>query len=208
MEKLKRLCFYIFFFSQTAIAHPVIYKDGIVYWGSFAPDMNTQRVSYTLDPKYSIELNSTWFLNVDDYRDYTLGFNYLLKRWLNQDSQGNIYGALHSGIYEDKNDKGAVNHVMLMGDWESRKYYTAGSVMGFYYDGEERYKYSYRAGFAPYVAGMNTLQNWLIVKFDYFKENDKTLQITPMMRFFYKNVLWEIGSTTQGDSFLTLMTHY
>jgi hypothetical protein len=202
------LLFCLLLISLNTLSHPVIYKDGIVYWGSFAPDMNTQRVSYTLDPKYSVELNTTWFFNVDEYRDYTFGINYLFKRWLNNDSQGNIYGSLHTGYYEDNNGEGLVNHAMLMGDWESRRYYTAGSVMAFSYDGEEKYKYSYRFGVAPYIAGMNTLQAWLIVKLDYFKENNRTILITPMMRFFYKNILWEIGSNTQGDSFLTLMTHY
>lgn len=209
MNNLKRLKYiFLFLFSLNAIAHPVIYKDGIVYWGSFAPDMNTQRVSYTFDPTYSLEVNTSWYQNVDEYRDYTLGFNYLFKRWLNRGSQGNLYGAVHTGTYEDLKGSGSVNHLMLMGDWESRKYYTAASVMGLYYDGEEKFKYSYRAGIAPYIAGMNTLQNWLIFKFDYFEENNKTMQITPMMRFFYKNVLWELGSSLEGDSFITLMTHF
>ncbi len=64
------------------------------------------------------------------------------------------------------------------------------------------------ACFAPYIAGMNSLQAWMILKLDYFKENDRNLWITPMMRFFYKNVLWEIGANQQGEFLLTLMTHY
>lgn len=190
------------------LAHPVIYKDGWVYWGSFGPDMNTQRVSYTFDPTASIEANSSWYFNNDEYRDYTVGLNYLLKRWLNEDSQGNIYVAYHAGQYEDLAGDGFVQHAMLMGDWESRKIYTAGSVMGFYYDNEEKYKYSYRFGFAPYVAGMNTLQNWVVLKLDYFEVQNRNLQVTPMLRFFYRNVLWEMGASTQGDFFFTLMTHY
>ena len=97
---------------------------------------------------------------------------------------------------------------MLSADWESRKIYTAGSVMSYFYDNKELQKYSYRIGFAPYVAGMNTLQAWMILKFDYFQANKRNIDITPMMRFFYKNVLWEVGASTGGDYFLTLMTHY
>jgi hypothetical protein len=198
----------IVIFPVLAMGHPVIYKDGWVYWGSFAPNMNTQRVSYTFHPKASIETNSSWYLNNNDYRDYTLGVNYLVKRWLNQDSQGNLYAAYHAGYFNDSSADGEVHHTMLMGDWESRSIYTAGSAMAFFYDGEQRYKYSGRIGFAPYVAGMNTLQNWLILKVDYFKQQNRNVTITPMMRFFYRNALWEMGSNTKGDYFLTLMVHY
>lgn len=208
MKHIKYFSILLCLFSSYAFSHPVIYKDGFVYWGSFTPDMNTQKLSYTFDPSYSIEINSSWFSNINEYRDYTIGANYLFKRWLNADSQGNLYGSIHAGTYEDKDGTGNVGHAMLMGDWESRELYTAGNIMGIYFDNKELYKYSYRIGVAPYVAGMNTLQNWLILKFDYFKEDYNGLTITPMMRFFYKNVLWELGSNTRGDSFLTLMVHY
>lgn len=207
MKKLTYLLI-ILFASTQLWAHPVIYKGGFVYEGQFNSDMNTQRFGYTLDPKYSIELNSSWYSNIDDYRDYTLGFNYLFKRWLNQDSQGNLYGALHTGRYSDMNSSGNVNHYMLMGDWESREIYTAGSIMHYQYGDNTMTRYSYRIGFAPYVAGMNTLQNWMIFKFDYLYEDLRHVTITPMMRFFYRNVLWEFGSTLEGNSFLTLMIHY
>ena len=37
--------------------------------------------------------------------------------------------------------------------------------------------------------------------------NEK-LMLTPLLRFFYHNVLWEIGSSTRGDWMLNLMVHY
>ena len=66
----------------------------------------------------------------------------------------------------------------------------------------------YCFGFAPYVAGMDTLQTWFVTQFDYYKQQNKNLVIIPKFRFFYKNVLWELGSPITGGMFLTLMLHY
>lgn len=193
--------------SLNLFAHPVTFKDGWVYAGMFMPQGDIQRIAYSVSSKIAIESNTHHFDQNKNYRDYALGVNYLFKRWLNMDSQGNIYGSLHSGYFHNDKSEGNVSHARLIGDWESRTIYTAGSIMTFYYDDEFQFMHSYRLGFAPYVAGMDTLQTWLIGKIDYYKENDRHVLFTPMMRFFYKNVLWEIGSNTRGEYFLTLMTH-
>ena len=194
--------------SKMALGHPVIYKDGWVYWGTFTGEMNTQRISYTFHPSASIEASSTWFENLNNYRDYVIGGNYLFKRWLQHDSQGNLYGSLHTGYFKDDFNDGSVHHVSLIADWESRVLYTAGRVKSYIYEDDELYQYNYRFGFAPFVAGMQTLQAWLILQLEYFEENDKNIIPTPMLRFFYNNVLWEMGANTEGGFFFTLMTHY
>ena len=95
-----------------------------------------------------------------------------------------------------------------MGDWESRVHYTMFKAKKFIYNGESRHNFIARYGFAPFVAGMNELQSWLILQAMYVEDQSKEVIITPMLRFFYKNVLWEIGSSTRGQSYLTLMVHY
>lgn len=195
--------------TVNLFAHPVIYKDGVVLWTQLSSESNVIRGSYTFDPSFSVELNSTYYRNLDKYRDYTLGVNYLVKRWLGADSQGNIYVQAHAGFYEQKevDENGFVAHGMLMGDWESRKYYTAGGAMLYYFNDQYLPKFNARIGFAPYDAGMDALQSWLILQVSYFEENSKNIEVTPMLRFFYKNVLWEVGASLKGDFFLTLMTH-
>jgi hypothetical protein len=189
-------------------AHPVIYKNGWVYQGSFMPQMNEMRVGYTFDPKWSVVANSHRFENNKNYRDYTLGFNYLAKRWLQQDSQGNLYLGAHYGNYKDNLGDGQVGHAFAMADWEDRDDYFVFKTKRFYYDDKETQDYMFRYGFAPYVAGMNELQSWMIFQAYYYEEQSRKVLITPMIRFFYRNVLWEIGSSTKGDAFLTLMIHY
>lgn len=198
----------LIFISLSAFSHPVVYKGGYVHQATLMSDMNEIRMGYSFDPKFAFTLNANYFKNMNEYQDYTLGFNALIKRWLNFDSQGNIYGGLHAGSYEDSSSDGDTLNAFLMGDWESREHYVMGRVKSFWYDDEKRDQYIARYGFAPYVAGMDELQSWLIVQGMYLHEQNKEVVITPMMRFFYKTALWEIGHSTRGGSFLTMMIHY
>ncbi|MCY4643377.1 MAG: hypothetical protein OXB88_02060 [Bacteriovoracales bacterium] len=206
------------FFSLPLKAHPVVYKGGFVYWGQFSHHSNTQRMSYTFHPRFAFETNRAFYHNFKNYRDAKIGFNALLKRWALEDSQGNIYVGVHGGRYRqagsntqsdtESNTEGRVLHSMIEADWESRELYTTLSVASFHLDDKNVEKLSYRIGFAPYVVGMDALQTWMIFQFDYFKEIKDRVKITPMMRFFYKNALWEMGANFQSEFFLTLMVHY
>lgn len=255
--------FFIFiltFLASFAKTHPVIYKDGFVYWGEFSSQKNTQILSYTFHPRFAFQLSSSYSdsaVNFGQYRNYSLGLNILVKRWLLEDSQANVYTSFNSGFIFPRNKyslsladifpkpvkESPFFQWNLSADWESRFIYTAGGVklrgklssINEYLSGD----FYYRIGFAPYIAGMDTLQTWFVLMFqasadgtsdedvqDYLKESkqrgfpyqtvlimDKfgvgiNWKITPLLRFFYKNVLWEIGSSLQNDFYLTLMVHY
>src|SRR5690606_20988808 len=101
-----------------------------------------------------------------------------------------------------------VGHAFLMADWEDREDYFVFKTKNYYYDDENTQDYTLRYGLAPYVAGLDELQTWMIFQAYYYSRQSKEVIVTPMLRFFYKNVLWEIGSSLKGDSFLTLMVHY
>jgi hypothetical protein len=205
---MKYLVIFLIMLSNYAHAHPVIFKGGWVYQGSFMPLMNEMKVSYTFDPKWSVVLNSHRFEMADEYQDVAIGLNTLVKRWLQHDSQGNVYLGAHFGKYQDLAGDGSVGHAFLMADWEDREDYVVFKSKKFYFEDRQSQDYLIRYGFAPYVAGMNELQTWMILQAYYYEEQSKEAIITPMLRFFYKNVLWELGSSTKGDSFLTLMVHY
>lgn len=247
------------FLTSLAKAHPVIYKDGFVYWGEFSLQENTQILSYTFHPRFAFQLSSD-FGKTDNNKSvtYQLGLNVLIKRWLLETSQANIYTSFQSGLFTDevsgtyigkKRTKFPIKDRLtfqwsLSADWESRFIYTAGgvelkgksSLIDEYVLGD----FYYRIGFAPYAAGMDTLQTWFVLMFqasavgtvnkdmrDYFSKEHKqrdfpyrtslttdnlavgiNWKITPLLRFFYKNVLWEIGSSLQSDFYLTLMLHH
>ncbi len=203
-----RILFLTFFFGSYVFAHPVIYKGGWVYQGSFMPQMNEINMSYSASSRYSFVLNADHFENMNNYQDYAAGMNFLVKRWLAHDSQGNLYVGARGGYFKDDIDEGLTGHGFLMADWESREHYVMTRAKSYYFDNKERYSYLARYGFAPFIAGMDELQTWLIIQGLYFKQQSREVIITPMIRFFYKNVLWEVGYSTRGQSFLTLMVHY
>lgn len=99
-------------------------------------------------------------------------------------------------------------HPEMMLDWESRSLYTAFNFSYRIFNKNLFYQLQSRIGFAPYEGGMDELQVWLILQMDYFELIHSRLQITPMMRFFYKNALWEAGASLNGSFFLALMVHY
>jgi hypothetical protein len=206
---MKSIIFFLgLFVSFSVFSHPVIYKGGWIFQGSFMPKMNELRLGYTASPRYAFVYNAHHFENINSYQDHTLGMNFLLKRWLQHDSQGNLYTGIHGGYFSDDIDEGKTGHFFLMGDWESREHYVMARAKKFIYEDDDRYSFSARYGFAPFVAGMDQLQTWMIIQAMYVEEQSKEVIITPMIRFFYKNVLWEIGHSTRGQSYLTLMVHY
>lgn len=205
---MKKLIVLLMISAGYVFSHPVIYKNGWVYQGMFMPQMNEMTLGYTFHPRFAVIANSNRFELNKNYQDYKLGINALVKRWLQRDSQGNLYLGAHTGTYKDDLGSGSASHAFIMADWEDREDYFLFRSKRYFYDGKESQDYMVRYGFAPYVAGMDELQTWMIFQAYYYKEQSREVVITPMIRFFYKNVLWEIGSSTKGDSFLTLMVHY
>ena len=196
------------FFTSLVFSHPVIYKDGWVYWATLTSQSNKQRVSYTFHPRFSIEANTEGLVQ-NSYRDYKIGINILLKRWYLDHSQGNIYLSLHGGTDKKTN---YILHPQVEMDWESRKLYTAlNMAMTQHWKNNQPplYKIMYRAGIAPYVAGMKDLQTWFVIQWDFtYLSNEQSIVMTPLLRFFYNNALWEMGASLKGDFFMTLMLHY
>ena len=248
---MKSFILFLFLFSYSVMAHPVIYKDGWVYWGHFTDTSSQQRLSYTFHPRFSVEFNAEKILMNDEgrlrqisnyKRDFKIGLNTLVKRWYLNDSQANIYASLHAGFSSWLSPENYVEitegegHPLIRStafltallrrpplldfervlrpqidiDWESQKNYTAFRAAAYLTEeNEPLYRLMYRQGFAPYIGGMKELQTWFVVQADYAQQGDKgSFKMTPLLRFFYRNALWEIGMSTSGDGFLTIMLHH
>ena len=63
----------------------------------------------------------------------------------------------------------------------------------------------FRAGLAPFRSETHELGIWYIVQFD--KHNSENWSTTQLLRFYFKNVLWEIGAGLNGSYQINLMTH-
>lgn len=94
-------------------------------------------------------------------------------------------------------------------DWETRTIYTA--LKYYYFTSPKVTDISMaqaRVGFSPNEAGFDKLQTWFMLQAMVMPDVESEVIITPLLRFFYHNVLWEMGSSTRGEWLINLMVHY
>ncbi len=204
---------FLFLITMTAFAHPVIYKDGLVVSSSNMKSFSDNQIMYSWSNRWASGLNYWRFTKEDRNSEFAfLKTNYLLKRFNGENSQGNIY--LHGGfgIADSELERKGTNEAYMTGvdiDWETRRIYTA---LKYYYFTSPKFTdiemTQARIGFSPYEAGFEQLQTWFMLQAMYMPVTDREVSITPLVRFFYKNVLWEIGSSTRGEWLLNFMVHY
>lgn len=203
-----RIALFIFFLSVfRAHAHPVIYKDGWAINSTNMPMYSNNYVLYSFTNRFALGLEHNRF---DEHDAGLLKFNSLVFRHNGDDSQANVY--FHGGVgVLDQSEKG--NHGLfnygVEADWETRVLYS--SIKHLRYEGGENLNLAIsqaRVGLSPVKTKFDQLQTWFMVQGMILHDVDDRVMITPMLRFFYHNVLWEVGSSTRGDWMLNLMVHY
>lgn len=202
----------LLFFSVWASAHPVIYKDGIVVSSSNMQSYSDNQLMYSWSNRWASGLNYWRFTKDDANTEMVFAkTNYLLHRYNGETSQANIY--LHGGVglADSEIEHKATNEAYMAGieaDWETRTLYS--SIKYYYFTSPQVTDISMtqaRIGISPYEAGFDQLQTWFMVQAMYMPVSSREVTITPLVRFFYKNVLWEMGSSTRGEWLLNFMVH-
>jgi len=203
---------FLLLFSALAVAHPVIYKDGIVASSYNMESYSDNQLMYSWSNRWASGINY-WRFTKDD-ANTEMAFaktNYLLHRYNGESSQANIY--LHGGlgVADSEIERKATNEAYMGGvdaDWETRTLY---SSLKFYYFNSPKVTditmTQARVGISPYEAGFDQLQTWFMLQAMYMPVTSKEVSITPLARFFYKNVLWEVGASTRGEWLLNFMIH-
>jgi hypothetical protein len=201
------------FFTLSAGAHPVIYKDGLVLSSSNMRSFSDNQVMYSWSSRWSSGLNHWRFTREEKNTEFVFAkLNHLLYRYNGEDSQANIYLHGGAGAADSEIERRQTNEAFMAGveaDWETRKLYSA---MKYYHFTSPKVTdlsmLQARLGFSPYEAPFDELQTWFMLQAMLMPEIEAEVLLTPMLRFFYKNVLWEIGSSTRGEWMLNLMVHY
>ena len=197
--------------SLKALAHPVSYKDAVGIMSYNSAKMSELLLTYSFSHRFAL---ATTYLRDSKSEFYIPRANYLVKRWNETDSQGNFYLSAGSGIekYGSKSYGAQLGEVVL--DWESRKYYTYIDHIYIRRDNDanpliplQDYNHTkLRLGFAPFLADYEDLNVWLIAQVE--KHNDeKQIDMTQFLRFYRKNVLWEIGAGFDGSLAFNFMIH-
>lgn len=211
---MKRIfLFFSLLLPLQLLAHPVIYRDGWVISSSNMPSYSNNTLGYSFHHRWSVGMDHWRFTWEDEHSDAgLLRLNHLLWRKNATDSQANLY--LHSGVGMISQDWGKQESKGLyMGglevDWEDRALYTSLKRLQFHAPrGLDIAMTQVRMGFSPVIADFRELQAWFMLQAMHMDVIEEKVQITPMLRFFYHNVLWEFGSSTRGDWMLNLMVHY
>ena len=207
------LAFFIVIFNfyglQKLEAHPVIYKNGTVFQSEQNNDMSEFNLHYTFSTKSAVGI---MYLK-ENANEFTFArFNYKLYRNNHENGQANVYLGLAAGLERESLKSTSAQLYEVDADWENRDYYVAAL-----YRQIQRANHAelsnrsnlnhlrFRSGLAPYRGEYDTLNTWFILQFD--RHNDNQWQTTPLMRTYYKNILWEIGANLNGSYQLNLMFH-
>jgi len=200
---------------QSAWAHPVAFTGSTSIMFESDPGRRDLQLFYS---------HRYWIASGVSYTNLTLPsdeaineldiltpqLNLLARRWNRPESQTNLYllagyGAANSSLTDRVNAAGRVG---LQFDSETRRLYTL-----FKYErltisqGVEIDSFVLRGGLAPFLGNFDELNIWFIIETKYAEEFSKQPSITPMLRFYLKNVLWEVGSSLKGDSYFSFMVH-
>jgi hypothetical protein len=203
------------FTISTLHAHPVIYQGGWVASSMTQSQFSDNQVMYSFKNDWAIGFNH-WRISDEngDFNSndrYLLKLNHLLYRYNGKKSQANIY--LHGGLGLEQNEKEQVlrpeSHFLGVDvDWETRllfvaaKHYNLGSQI------QSVEINQIRLGFSPFESSFEELQSWVMLQVMSAPQLSRQLMVTPLIRFFYHNILWEMGASTSGDWLLNLMVHF
>lgn len=201
-----------FLFSLKTYAHPVAYEGAFSFMS-----MNTSKMSENMliySPRFWLGTGLMHVQTKNDKEWSNLHLGWLVKRWNQSQSQGNLYIYGGPGILKEKNkdsqDSRYFTRLAIQADWETREIYTLFKYNTNRTNNEFYDEYQARLGFAPYLANYNEINSWLFVQVDHRPQSlmQEKWSVTPVLRQFYKNVLWEIGSSLESDWMINVMVRY
>jgi hypothetical protein len=205
------LVFWIgFLLPALGIAHPVSFKGSWMIESKFSSPMTEMGIGHTLGYSTALWVKAMSF--PIQHTD-TLGFiqiNHLLKRWNSEDSQGNIYIGAGKGQSINLNSSLPPLRNISLGffqvDWETRQVYFMIDHQNFSTNTPHTAVTRARGGFAPYLSDFDQQSAWMILEVAQF--DHEFLDIRGILRLYYKNILYEIGGSMNGQAIVNLMTHF
>lgn len=195
-------------FVPQAHAHPVTFKGGTMLKSMFREDMSENSVTYSFHRAFAVGAEMDRLLLGEQDTSWLLAeFNVLLKRWNMEEGQANVYLSTGAGSVLVHDYSEGAGKASLQVDYETRQFYTLAQYSRWFSETFDSQYYVYRIGMAPFKAGYNDLNVWAILQTDYNKDMRKNVQVTPFLRFYYKNILWELGSSFRGNFYGQFMVH-
>ena len=216
MKYLPLLGFFIYstMFTQEAFGHPTSYEGGVALMSEFHPEI--QELTLIYSPKYWLGTGVVSMRSPDKFELVTSQVGWLVNRWNQPEAQGNFYllGGIGHGKLEANGStlerEGTIYRLGAQADFETRRIYTfLRYVEHRFTDGSDLLNNQFAAaiGFAPYLGKFDELNSWVIFKMIASNDFNDFIYL-PMVRFFYKNFLWELGQDFDGNSQFNFMVRF
>lgn len=199
----------ILFMSGAASAKPVSYAGGWQFMQHRDHMETYSELTYSPTYRDAIGARAEFMRGGDEYSLYSAVYNRLLKRWNFPDAQGNLYFLSGAGVAENDGDTSPAVYGGILADYETRRIFVsyenralnAGDI-------ERAYNQAVRVGIAPYVANSGSLHTWAMFQVDHHPSEKDNIVTTPMVRMFYKNVLGEVGYSSDDQVMANLMISF
>ena len=192
-----------------AEARPISFPGGVTPMLRHDWEMNRLHLHYTPHRLDSLGV-AVEQIRQRDQTNLFFQWNHLLFRRNRERSQLNIYSMLESGVTRVKDEVEPALGYTLAGDWETRRYFTS-YVAGFEHAAEfdnGSFHQIARLGFAPYLGSYGSLHSWLMIQFEHHPEEEESTRVGPVLRFFKREYLVELGVDNRRDLFFNLVARY
>jgi hypothetical protein len=191
-------------------AHPVPYQGaiGVMTWNQ--PFMSDDWITYSFRRDMAFAARHMRF-DMPEGRThyYAPQLDYLVKRWNLPNAQANIYAYGAYGAMNFQNKTTGAGLAGAEADAESRTLFASAKYEKMWArTGPDFYHVEARVGAAPYEAEFNEIAAWFMIQYQHHPVLTRKDVVTPLIRLFYKSVLFEPGVSTQGDWMLNFMFHF
>lgn len=174
-------------------------------------DMQDWQLLYSFERNFSLGVNYLHDTMEGPDRYFLIPrLSWLVNRWNGKDYQANIYVYGGLGLGRKSGENALAGEAGIEADYETRKIYVSGKASVVAAKGFETLAmYQVRAGLAPYEGAFDDIQTWLIGQAQYLPfAREEKVRVGPVLRIFYRNVLGEMGVSTQGAWNFNFMVHF
>lgn len=194
----------------AAEAHPTSFAGSFAVMTFHQPHMSDLWLIYSFSPRLALAARG---MRMEMPEGQALAYfpqvDFLAFRENGEGYQANayVYGGYGGGQFQNAYGQAGVAGVEL--DAESRKLF---ALARWEYNYSNQFSPSHRGefriGLAPYEAEFNELAAWIMLQYQVTPALTKSNLLTPMVRLFYRGIMWEIGASVRGDWMLNFMAHF
>lgn len=190
-------------FAAKATARPVAYLGAWSVMSESRVDQSEAMIGYTFHRQMTVGLHASSYRLGKDVAWFAAPYVAATAlRWNDEGRQSNLYlgaGYGMSGVNTFNAERLPGSLALLEADTETRSVYVSIRSEHVTLGGEDFSYARARIGLAPFLAAMGGLHTWILLQDDYSAWT-KTNDVTPMLRFFFQNILWELGISVKGHA--------